>query len=233
MPFSQIYGSTINAGNITNAGHYRGLMDGTNAAGYAVAGLNDGTNAAAAATNGQSAAQLVAQISSTPVARATGDKNGNDITTTYSIIGANGNTNGNYLTNLNAASLVVGGTLPALDSNAVTNYAATNLTGRGVYLTNVVDGVNIDARAVTASFITNATMNIAGFANLVTGYRYTPSVCYSNSSASSITIGAPSGARLIGSVTSASLSVGAGKQAQFSFWIEPGIKTNMMNVVEP
>jgi hypothetical protein len=80
------------------------------------------------ATNGQSAAQLVAQIGSTPLARATADASGNTITTTYATQAAlAASTNG--ANNIPVTVLTAGGTLPAENGSALTALTPGNITG--------------------------------------------------------------------------------------------------------
>ncbi len=87
------------------------------------------------ATNGQTAAQLVAQISTTPVARATGDGSGNSISGTYATQSAlQSATNGSG--NIPVTVLTSGGTLPAENGSALTALAIANIPVGGAIVTN-------------------------------------------------------------------------------------------------
>jgi hypothetical protein len=158
---------------------------------------------------------------------------------------------GSGLTNLNASELRSGtvplAVLPANPTNDLwtavkanpngwatngANVYNTNIINRGVFNAGTDAGVTIDAatREYTL-FVTNASYSIAGFSGLITGQQHIFSQTVSNSAASAITITGPPSTFYIGAVSTNSMSLAAGKEAVFSYWIftDARARTNCMN----
>jgi hypothetical protein len=163
--------------------------------------------------------------------------------------------NGSGLTNLNASQLSSGdvgsdrltnaiqklivdlaGTALAM-TQASTNLATLNAIGVATNnqaakaLTSNVAGVTIDATTSAQLFVTNASYSISGFSGLSGTQQFLFSQTVSNSASSAITITGPPSTFYIGSVSTNSMSLAAGKEAVYSFWIwaGTGLRTNCMN----
>ncbi len=106
---------------------------------------------------------------------------------------------------------------------------STNLANRAVYATNANNGVVIDATKAEQRFITNATYTVTGFSGLVSGSQHSFEMTVSNANSSSITWNGPANAFYLGSGSSGSLTIPAGKEAWMQFRIWPNLRTNIQN----
>jgi hypothetical protein len=135
------------------------------------------------------------------------------------------------LTN-NAADLNLSGAFAGSfsgDGSGLTNLVATSI----VYGTNVaiLNGVLIDAAGLYQTFTTNASYMMCGFTNLNTPQSIF-SQTISNASGSTITVSGPPGAFYFGPASTNVLSIPAGKEAIWSFWILNNTRTNVCNLVQ-
>lgn len=120
------------------------------------------------------------------------------------------------------------------DGSHITNSPAvswTNVVDRSQWPTNLNDGVNIDPNTSGRLFITNASFNISGFQNKLSTFNYEFTMTYSNSAATSITIGGPPNAHYIGTSSTNSLILAAGKEADYWFQVRPN-RTNVLCAAE-
>jgi hypothetical protein len=115
------------------------------------------------------------------------------------------------------------------DGNGLTNIPAGSIVyGNQVA---VLNGVLIDASGTYQTFITNNSYLIGGFTNL-TAPQSIFSQTISNSSDSTITVGGPPGAFYFGPASANVVSIPAGKEAIWSFWIIDNVRTNVCNLVQ-
>jgi hypothetical protein len=128
-----------------------------------------------------------------------------------------------------SCSIACAGVNPVLQSAFTTNAAP-------VYPLIASGAVSINMTYPYQYLSTNAnfaftTFN-AGGGSLTPNSQYVCSLLVTNYSGSAITITAPAYFKLIGSSTSASVSLPTLKVAIYSFWIIAGVMTNMVNCVQ-
>jgi hypothetical protein len=130
---------------------------------------------------------------------------------------------------LNVGTLVITNA-PVLDLGASTNYPATNLINRAVFVTNAYDPVVLNATRAHQSIATNANLTISGFSGLVSGAGHVLSVKYLNNGGSPITVTGPPTCYYHGTASTNAMAIAAGKRGVWSFWILPNVETNCCNI---
>jgi len=202
-----------------------------------------------------SAANLVAAIGTTAVARATGDGSGNSISATYASLtaaqifsGTNTFTLGNRTFTHDDSHTVITNTSSLTATEWTSgqrkewyNGSTTMVTDKTngyvqlnglVWNTNLNNGVVLDPTKSYQHFTTNATYTISGFSPLVSGQHYTVSLLVSNANNATIYVTNPANCNLIGPISSNYVSIATAKQGYLSFDIYPNSVTNTMNAVQ-
>ena len=127
-----------------------------------------------------------------------------------------------------SCSIACAGVNPVLQSAFTTNAAP-------VYPLIASGAPSINMTYPYQYFYTNQNFTFTTFnagGPLTANSQYVCSLLVTNSSSSAITITAPTHFKLIGSSTSASVSLVGSKVAIYSFWIIAGVMTNMVNCVQ-
>ena len=137
----------------------------------------------------------------------------------------------NYLaTHLNADG-IVSGTVPL--ARLPTLYG-TNIAERAVHILPVTSATIIDA-TIEHQVVSAATSYVvSGFSGLIEGKQHVVSVTVVNIGGSPIIVTHASSVHFpANGISTSAMTIPVGQEAIFSYWIRPGIRTNMVNIVIP